>query len=108
MLDVLLLFPQPESEAAAIDALLAQRLVPEFRKAKGLRSLRLSEGVVMSRGGTSPYSRVLEASFDALPDWMAVVEALNSMGPPAEREAFDRLAPLVIFYEVDDSTQSGA
>jgi hypothetical protein len=33
--------------------------------------------------------------------WMAVVEA--SMGQPAERETFDLLAPLVIFYEVSEA-----
>jgi hypothetical protein len=55
----------------------------------------------MSRGAPSPYSRVLEASFASLADWMAAVDALNAMGDgPADREAFQRLAPLVVFFEV--------
>lgn len=34
-------------------------------------------------------------------DWMATVDALNAMGDtPADREAFQRLAPLVVFFEV--------
>ena len=100
MLDVLLLFPQ-ELDAAEVDALLAKRLIPEFTRAAGIRSLRQSAGTVMSRGAPSPYSRVLEASFDTLADWMATVDALNSMGDsPADREAFQRLAPLVVFFEV--------
>jgi hypothetical protein len=103
MLDVLSLFPS-ETDPTKVDELLKQRLMPQFAKASGLRSLRLSEGTVMSRGGPSPYSRVLEASFDSLADWMAVVEALNSMGnSPADREEIDRLAPLVVFFEVTDA-----
>jgi len=30
---------------------------------------------------------------------MAVVDALNSMGQPDEREPFARLAPLVVFFK---------
>jgi hypothetical protein len=100
MLDVLLLFPR-ELDTAEVDELLAKRLIPEFTRAAGIRSLRQSDGTVMSRGAPSPYSRVLEASFDTLPDWMATVDALNAMGgSPADREAFQRLAPLVVFFEV--------
>jgi hypothetical protein len=100
MLDVLLLFPL-ELDAAEVDELLAKRLIPQFTRATGLRSLRHSDGTVMSRGAPSPYSRVLEASFDTLADWMATVNALNSMGgSSADREAFQRLAPLVVFFEV--------
>ncbi|MEX0625889.1 MAG: hypothetical protein WD402_05050 [Chloroflexota bacterium] len=57
----------------------------------------------MSRGAPSRYSRVLEASFDSLADWMAAVDALNAMGDGlADHEAFQRLAPLVVFFEVTD------
>ena len=53
MLDVLLLFPS-KLDPSEVDGLLAQRLVPEFAKAGGIRSLHLSDGTVMSRGGPSP------------------------------------------------------
>jgi hypothetical protein len=34
---------------------------------------------------------------------MAAVDSLKAMdGSPAEREKFERLAPLVVFYEVTD------
>jgi hypothetical protein len=99
MLDVLLLFPR-EGDASAVDAFLTQRLIPALTEAKGMRSLRLSQGTIMSRGDAPPYSRILEASFDSLADWWGVVEA--SMAQPADRDTFDRLAPLVIFYEVSE------
>jgi hypothetical protein len=108
MLDVLLLFPS-ETDATRVNHVLTQQMIPQLARANGVRSLRLSEGTVMSRGGPSPYSRVLQASFDSLADWMAVVDALNaqaSTASPAERETFDRLAPLVVFYEVSEQTLS--
>jgi hypothetical protein len=48
MIDVLSLFPR-EFDEAEVDELLTQRLIPQFTSASGLRSLRLSEGTVMSR-----------------------------------------------------------
>ena len=102
MIDVLSLFSR-EFDAAEVDKLIAERLIPQFTSAKGLRSLRLSDGTVMSRGGPSPYSRILEATFESLADWMAAVEGLRGMGAsPAEREKLERLAPLVVYYEVTD------
>jgi hypothetical protein len=102
MIDVLSLFPR-EFDAGEVDELLTQRLIPQFSKSSGLRSLRLSEGTVMSRGGPSPYSRILEATFESLADWMAVVDGLRAMdGTPADREKCERLAPLVVFYEVNE------
>jgi hypothetical protein len=100
MLDVLFLFPS-EPDPSGVDSLLSQRLLPQFTDAAGIRSVRLSEGMVMSRGGPSPYSRVLEASFDSVADWMAVVDALNS-GPPANGETFAGLAPVVVFFEASE------
>ena len=54
MLDVLLLFSS-EHDPTEVDGLLAQRLIPEFARSAGIRSLHLSDGTVMSRGGPSPY-----------------------------------------------------
>lgn len=102
MIDVLNLFPR-EFDDAEVDELLTQRLIPQLSQSSGLRSLRVSEGTVMSRGGPSPYTRILEATFESLSDWMAAVDGLNAMGgSPADRERFQRLAPLVMFYEVTD------
>jgi len=102
VIDVLNLFPR-ELDEAEVDELLTHRLIPQLSKSRGLRSLRLSQGPAMSRGGPSPYSRVLHATFESLADWMAAVDGLNAMGgSPAELEKFQRLAPLVVFYDVTD------
>jgi hypothetical protein len=108
MIDVLLLFPS-ETDATEVNQVLSEQMIPQLARANGVRSVRLSEGTVMSRGGPSPYSRVLQDSFDSLADWMAVVDSLNaqaSTASPADRETFDRLAPLVVFYEVSEPALS--
>jgi hypothetical protein len=105
MLHVLQLFPS-ETDATEVDALLTQRLLPLLKESPGLRGLRVSAGTIMSRGGPSPYSRVVEASFDGLADWMGAVEALNAAfatASPAERESAERNAPLVVFFDVVDA-----
>jgi hypothetical protein len=95
MLDVLMLFPRT-ADAAQLDAFLAA-YVPALKAAPGLRSLRLSQGELMAKGARPAYSAVLEASFDSLADWMAQVPTADRT---AERDAFDRLDPLVLFFEV--------
>jgi hypothetical protein len=51
----------------------------------------------MGRGGPPPFSKVIEASFDSLPDWMAHVDSLNSRQDFA---AFERFAPQIVYFEV--------
>jgi hypothetical protein len=99
MFDVLFLFPR-NADLAAVDEFLAQRLIPQLTSAAGLRSIRVSQDAVMSPGGPPPYGRVLEASFAALADVMAVVE--ESKRHPAERERLANLRPLVLLYEVTE------
>jgi hypothetical protein len=95
MLDVLMLFPRT-ADAEQLDAFLSA-YIPALKAAPGLRALRVSEGELMAKGQRPPYSKVLEASFDGLADWMAQVPTPDRA---AEREAFDRLDPLVLFFEV--------
>jgi hypothetical protein len=54
----------------------------------------------MARGGPPPYSRVVEASFESLADWMAHVDALKSR---ADFAAYDRVAPLILFFDARDA-----
>ena len=71
MIDVLILFPR-DASPQELDGLVA-RMIPDLKEAEGLTSLRVSAGDLMGRGGPPPYSRVIEASFRALPDFMAFV-----------------------------------
>ena len=95
MLDVLMLFPA-SSDAMEVDAVL-DRLRTEWKDAPGLRSFRTSQGPIMSPGAPPPYSSALEATFDSLEAFMAQVP-----GPDRaeQRQALDRVAPLIMFFEV--------
>ena len=99
MLDVLLLFSK--SDDAVVQDKMISMLLTLMKEAPGLRRLRVNEGDLMGRGGPPPYSRVVEASFESLGDWMALVDVLNSQ---PDVEADDRVAlPLVVFFEARDA-----
>ncbi len=99
MFEVLFLFPR-DGDLGAVDQLLAQRLIPQITSGAGLRSVRVSHDAIMSPGGPPPNGGVLEASFDALADVMAVVA--ESKRHPAERERLANLRPLVLLFEVTE------
>jgi hypothetical protein len=77
------------------------KLLLIMKEAKGLRRLRVSEGDLMARGGPPPYSRVIEASFESIADWMAHVDVLNSRPDVAAYK--EAAAPLVVFFEAHDA-----
>ena len=91
MLDALMLFPK-SIDPEALDHVGAT-LVPFIKRSSGLRSLRVNDGDIMSRGGPPPYAMVIEASFGSLADWMSLVDALNQRKDFAE---IDRTPPLII------------
>jgi hypothetical protein len=99
MLDVLLLWSK--SGDAAVQDEMVSKLIPLMKEAPGLRRLRVSEGDLMARGGPPPYSRVIEASFESLADWMAHVDVLKSRSDFA---AYEGVAPtLVMFFDARDA-----
>jgi hypothetical protein len=97
MLDVLLLWSK--SDDTGIQDEMISKLLAIMKEAPGLRRLRVSEGDLMARGSPPPYSSVVEASFGSLADWMAAVEAFKSRPDFA---AYDRVAPLIMFFEARD------
>ena len=102
MLDVLILFPA-SAGTADVDAVVAA-VVPSLSGVQGLRSIRVSTGDLMRRGGPSGYSRVIELSFDSLGDWMAWALAPERQDSTA---AFDRLQPDVLFFDAVDPRAGG-
>ena len=97
MLDVLILFPKTAG-AAELDALVS-RMVPDLKLAQGLVSLRVSAGDLMARGGPAPYSKVIEASFESLPDFMAFVAARRQ----DQSATLDRLEPLIVYFDAAEA-----
>ena len=98
MLDVLLMWSKDQSGVQ--DEWIA-KLLTIMKEASGLRQLRVSEGDLMARGGPPPYSRVIEATFESIADWMAHVDVLNSRQDLAAYK--EAAPPLVIFFEARDA-----
>jgi hypothetical protein len=99
MIDVLLLWSK--SDGAGVPDEMVAPLLSVMKGAPGLRRLRVSEGDLMARGGPAPYSRVVEASFESLAEWMALVDVLNSQ-PESARPA-EGAMPLVVFFDARDA-----
>ena len=95
MSHVLFLFPK-SADLKTLDDFISSKFIPGIKQADGLRSLKLSAGNLMSPGGPPPYSRVVEASFDSLDEFMATVPP---DGQP-EKEYIKSLGTLILFYEV--------
>ena len=97
MIDVLFLFPK-STDLKALDDFISNSFIPGLKQAQGLRSLKVSAGDLMSAGGPPPYSRVVEASFDSLDEFMATVPL---DGQP-EKEYMRSLGTLILFYEASE------
>lgn len=98
MLDVLILFPK-SAGSPELDDLVSNRMIPDLKQAQGLASLRVSSGELMARGGPAPYAKVIEASFESLPDFMAFVAARRQ----EQTATLDRLEPLIVYFDAAEA-----
>jgi hypothetical protein len=98
MINNLILFPK-SANTEAVDRFVADVLAPALKAAKGLRSLRSSEGPLMGPGGPTPYTRIVEASFDSLDD---MVTFGGSQPAKDTAEQMQILGGLILFYEVSE------
>ena len=96
MINVMFLFPK-SADPKMLDDFISNGLIPPLKKAKGVLSLRTSDGHIMSRKGPPPYSRIVEATFDTLENLMATAP---EDGAP-EKEQMDKLGGLMMSYEVN-------
>jgi hypothetical protein len=97
MIHVLTLFPNTIGPEELDDIL--SKIIPALKAADGLRSLKISEGRIMSPGGPPPYSKVTEAVFESLELFMAWVES-----PAAQSTTglFIDSGIVRLFYEVNE------
>lgn len=96
MVNILFLFPK-SVDPKELDDFISNTFIPDLKKGKGLLSLKMSEGQMMSPGGPPPYSRVVEASFDSPESLMATAPA---EGDPV-REQMKSFGALLLSYDVN-------
>ena len=97
MINVLALFPNT-IDPEVLDELIS-KMIPAFKQGQGLCSLKISDGHVMSPGGPPPYSKVIEASFESLEDFMAWAQTPAAQ---ADKKFMIESGIIRLYYEVNE------
>jgi len=70
-----------------------------LKQAHGVRSLKQSEGDIMSPMGPPPYSKVIEVIFDSHEDVFAFAQSAEAQGGKGDLKS---LGGLILIYDVSD------
>jgi uncharacterized protein (TIGR02118 family) len=96
MVHTLILFPK-STNAQTLDRFFSSTDL--LKQAHGLRSLKRSEGDIMSPMGPPPYSKVIEVIFDSHEDVFAFAQSAEAQ---AGKEDLKSLGGLLLIYDVSD------
>jgi uncharacterized protein (TIGR02118 family) len=96
MVHSLILVPK-STDAQALDRFFSSTDL--LKQAHGLRSLKQSEGDIMSPMGPPPYSKVIEVIFDSHEDVFAFAQSAEAQ---AGKEDLKSLGGLILIYDVSD------
>jgi hypothetical protein len=97
MVHTLILFPK-STEAQALDRFFSSTDL--LKQAHGFRSLKQSEGDIMSPMGRPPYSKVIEVSFDSQEDVYAFAQSAEAQ---SGKDYLKSLGALMLIYDVSDA-----
>ena len=95
MVHTLILFPR-STDAQVLDRFFSSTDL--IKQAHGFRSLKQSEGDIMSPMGPPPYSKVIEVSFDSQED----VYAFAQSHPLEGKDHLKNLGVVMLIYDVHD------
>jgi hypothetical protein len=95
MVHTLILFPK-STDAQVLDRFLSSTDL--LKQAHGFRSLKQSEGDIMSPMGPPPYSKVIEVSFDSQED----VYVFAQSHPLEGKDHLKSLGVVMLIYDVND------
>jgi uncharacterized protein (TIGR02118 family) len=96
MVHSLILFPK-STDAQVLDRFFSSTDL--LKQAHGFRSLKQSEGDIMSPMGPPPYSKVIEVSFDSHEDVFAYAQSGEAQ---AGKEDLKSIGGLILIYDVSD------
>jgi len=97
MVHTLILFPK-STDAQTLDRFFSS--TDALKQAHGFRSLKQSEGDIMSPMGPPPYSKVIEISFDSQEDVFAYAQSTVAQ---SGKEYLKSLGGLMLIYDVSDA-----
>lgn len=95
MVHTLILFPK-STDTQVLDRFFSSTDL--LKQAHGFRSLKQSEGDIMSPMGPPPYSKVIEVSFDSHED----VYAFAQSHPLEGKDHLKNLGVVMLIYDVND------
>ena len=95
MVHIQILFPK-STESIVLDRFFSD--ADFIKKAHGFRSLKQSEGDIMSPMGPPPYSKVVEVSFDSQEE----VHAFAQSNPLDGKDHLKSLSVVMLIYDVSD------
>jgi hypothetical protein len=99
MISSLALFPK-SMDPEKIENLLSKQIA-SMQAANGLKSLKTSNGHLMSPGGPPDYSKVLESSWDSLENFMDWVQS-QKPEDNADKDFMLESGVALLFYEVTE------
>ena len=99
MIRILFCFPKSDN-VEEIDEYITNTFIPRAKQIKGMQSIKMSGGDLMSPGGPPPYSRVVEGTLNSFEEMMAFVQ---DPATEEEREYTKKLGVFVLYYEVKDA-----
>jgi hypothetical protein len=99
MINSLALFPN--SIDPELLSNLLSRQIESLKKARGLLSIKMSEGNLMSPGGPPSFGKVLETSWDSLESFMTWVQN-QTPSEDADKDLLLENGAVLLFYEVID------
>ena len=99
MISSITLFPK-SIDSKKIEDIISQ-LSNSMKSASGLKTLRVSDGDLMSPGGPPSYSKVVETTWESLEDFMAWAKD-QSPERQAEKKFLIKNDAILLYYEVKD------
>jgi hypothetical protein len=97
MIKAISLFPN-DADADTVDAMLGY-LVSSLKQTPGVQSITTNEGNLMSPGGPSAFSRVVEFTFDSLENMMTWTQSQSAQ---TQKQQMSSLKPVMIYFEEKD------
>jgi hypothetical protein len=96
MVHTLILFPK-STDAQVLNRFFSS--VDSLKQAHGFRSLKQSEGDIMSPMGPPPFSKVIEISFDSQEDVFTYAQSAEAQ---SGKDYLKSIGGLMLIYDVSD------
>jgi len=99
---VILALHNTPADAAEFDRHLQETHIPLAKNIPGIRSVRVSNGPVMTPGGPAPYHRIGILRFDSIADLQAGMGSPEGQAAAADLMAFSTGGSTVLIFDEEE------